>query len=291
MKSEIIVRENNRKYEEASPKGAAFLYENIIGRVVLSLANKRFISGVVGKYMNSKYSIKHIEPFIKSNKLDMKDYPKVDYSSFNDFFSRKIINGKRVASNKNNDFISPADSKLLVYKIEEDSTFNIKGKQYTLERMLRDKKLASEYSNGYCLVFRLSVDDYHRYSYIDDGVFLREKKINGLLHTVGPIAFDRYKVFCENQREYSVLNTKNFGQIVQMEVGALMVGKIVNHNYKTFKRGDEKGYFLFGGSTVIILVKDGIVEIDNDILGNSRNSIETKIKALETIGKKIRSKK
>jgi phosphatidylserine decarboxylase len=91
----------------------------------------------------------------------------------------------------------------------------------------------------------------------------------------------------QNQREYSILQTENFGKIVQMEVGAMMVGKIVNHNLKKFKRGIEKGYFLFGGSTVVLMIKEGIVEIDSDIIGNSRNSIETKVRALETIGRRI----
>lgn len=287
MKTEVIIRKNNKKYEEESPKGASFLYKNVVGNIVLSLANKRFVSRIVGKYMDSKYSIKYIEPFIKSNNIDMSDYPKESYKSFNQFFSRKIVNGKRPCSKSNNDLASPCDSKVLVYKIDDNLTFSIKGKKYTVERILRNKELACEYKNGYFLVFRLSVDDYHRYSYIDNGILLDSKKINGKFHTVGPIAFERFKVFCENQREYSILQTENFGKIVQMEVGAMMVGKIVNHNLKKFKRGMEKGYFLFGGSTVVLMIKEGIVEIDSDIIGNSRNSIETKVRALETIGRRI----
>lgn len=287
MKTQVVIRKNNKKYEEVSPKGASFLYDNIVGRCVLFFARKRFVSKLAGKYMDSKRSTLHISSFIKNNNIDMSDYPKVEYESFNDFFSRKIIPSKRTFSKSKNDLVSPADSKLLVYKITDDETFTIKGKEYTIESILRDKSLASKYKNGYLLVFRLSVDDYHRYSYIDNGELISEKQINGKFHTVGPIAFKRYKVFSENQREYSLLRTDNFGDIIQMEVGALMVGKIVNHGLDKFKRGDEKGYFLFGGSTIIIMIKDGVVEIDGDILANSRNSIETKIKALETIGRKV----
>lgn len=287
MKNEVIIRKNNKKYEEESPKGASFLYKNVVGNIVLSLANKRFVSRIAGKYMDSKYSVKYIEPFIKSNNIDMSDYPKESYKSFNQFFSRKIVSGKRPCSKVSGDLVSPCDSKVLVYKIDDNLSFSIKGKKYTVERILRDKVLANEYKNGYFLVFRLSVDDYHRYSYIDNGTLLDNKKINGRFHTVGPIAFEHFKVFCENQREYSVLQTENFDKIVQMEVGAMMVGKIVNHNLRKFKRGIEKGYFLFGGSTVVLMFKEGIVEIDSDIIGNSRNCIETKVKALETIGRRI----
>mgnify|MGYP004629050933 CR=1 FL=1 len=179
----------------------------------------------------------------------------------------------------------PKQGELIVYDIDSNTEIRIKGKTYTVKDLLRDKKLSLEYKNGKCLVFRLTVDDYHRYSFVDDGILIRQKKINGILHTVGPIAFRRYKVFKENQREYSILETKNFGQVIQMEVGALMVGKIVNHNKSEFKRGEEKGYFLFGGSTVVLLFKENVVEIDDDILDNSNKGLETKVKLGEIIGK------
>ena len=287
MKNEIIIRKNNKKIEERSPKGASFLYDNIFGRVVLYFARKRFVSRIAGKYMDTKLSCKHIDSFIKNNNINMSDYPEVEYKSFNEFFSRKIIPSKRNFSKKDTDFVSPADSKLLVYKIDENRTFTIKGKTYTIEEILRDEKLAKEYKNGYFLVFRLSVDDYHRYSFIDDGEVLSTKKITGTFHTVGPIAFKKYKVYSENHREYQVLKTKNFKDIIQMEVGALMVGKIVNHNITNFKRGDEKGYFLFGGSTIVIMVKENVIEIDNDILENSNKNIETKIQLGEKVGKRV----
>lgn len=287
MKSEVVIRKNNKKYEERSPKGASFLYDNIVGRVALYFARKRFVSLLAGKYMDTKLSCKHIDSFIKKNKIEMKDYPKVEYKSFNEFFSRKIIPSKRTFSKVSTDFIAPADSKLLVYKITDNRTFTIKEKDYTIEDILRDKELAKEYKNGYFLVFRLSVDDYHRYSFIDDGKVLKTKKITGTFHTVGPIAFKRYRVFSENNREYSLLRTQNFGDIIQMEVGALMVGKIVNHDITNFKRGDEKGYFLFGGSTIVIMVKENVITIDEDILKNSNNNVETKIQIGEKIGKKV----
>ena len=132
----------------------------------------------------------------------MDDYPKREYLSFNDFFTRKILKNKRPFSKKQNDLISVADSKLLVYEINDKTEMIIKNKKYTLKELLRDKNLAEEYKGGLCLVFRLTVDDYHRYSFVDDGNVIKSKKINGILHTVGPIAFRRYKVFKENQREY-----------------------------------------------------------------------------------------
>ncbi len=286
MKTQIVNRKDKEKYTEKSPLPATILYKTIIGGVVLAFATRKTVSKVSSIYMNSKSSVKRIDKFIKKNKINMDDYPKREYLSFNDFFTRKILKNKRPFSKKQNDLISVADSKLLVYEINDKTEMIIKNKKYTLKELLRDKNLAGEYKGGLCLVFRLTVDDYHRYSFVDDGNVIKSKKINGILHTVGPIAFRRYKVFKENQREYSVLNTKNFGKVIQMEVGALMVGKIVNYNIEKFHRGDEKGYFLFGGSTVVLIFKKDIVEIDEDILKNSSVGIETKVKLGETIGKK-----
>ena len=197
---------------------------------------------------------------------------------------------QRKFSGSKSDFCAPSDSKLTVYKIDNENEFIIKNKKYTIKTILRDEKLAEEYKNGYFLVFRLSVDDYHRYAYIDNGKMIKRKEINGKFHTVGPIAFEKHKVYEENQREYEVLKTENFGEIIQMEVGALMVGKIVNHKMKTFKKGDEKGYFLFGGSTIIILVKENILKIDDDILANSKKGIETKVKQGEKVARRIFTK-
>lgn len=283
--TKVVIRKTNEIIEEKSPKGANFLYKNLFGRVILSLATKRFVSSIAGWYLNRKKSTKYIKGFIESNNIDMSDYVERDYKSFNDFFSREIKPNKRIFSKDKKDFCAPSDSKLIVYKITKDQEFTIKGKKYTINRILRDSKIAEEYENGYFMVFRLSVDDYHRYAYIDNGRVLSNKKIKGKYHTVGPIAFERHKVYEENHREYDVLETENFGKIVQMEVGAMMVGKIVNHDKKTFKRAEERGYFLFGGSTIVIMVKDNVIKIDKDILDNSKKNIETKIKQGEKVAK------
>ena len=284
--TKVIDRRTNKIYEDSPPKGANFLYKNIFGRIVLKVANKRFVSNIGGYYLSRKRSTKYIKNFVKDNNIDMSEYEDVDYISFNDFFSRKIKDGKRKFTKDSTDFCSPSDSKLLVYKIE-DQEFTIKNKKYTLERILRDENLAKEYKNGYFLVFRLSVDDYHRYSYIDNGTLISKKNIKGVFNTVAPIAFDKHKVYEENHRMYEVLDTENFGKIVQMEVGALMVGRIVNHEKRNFTRGEEKGYFLFGGSTIVILVKENIIKIDKDILENSKENIETRVKLGERIAKRL----
>ncbi len=282
--SKIINRKTKEIIENKNPKGSYFLYSSFLGRFILKIVNKRFLSVFVGFFLNRRISKLLIKKFIKSNNLNMDEYEDVKYKSFNQFFSRKIKNGSRNFPKNKKELCSPADSKLLIYKINKDLKFIIKNKEYNIERILKDNELAKEFNNGYLLVFRLEVDDYHRYSYIDDGSVILRKKIKGLYNTVAPIAFDRFKVFEENIREYEVQDTNKFGRVIQMEVGAMFVGKIKNYYLENFKRGDEKGYFLFGGSTIIMIFKDKSITIDKDILENSKNNLETKIVLGEKIG-------
>ena len=128
------------------------------------------------------------------------------------------------------------------------------------------------------------MDDYHHYIFPDDGKILDTKYIDGRLHTVQPIAFKKYKVFHENSREITFLNCDNLGDICYIEVGALLIGKIVNINKTEFKKGEEKGHFEPGGSTVIMLINKDI-EINEKILENSKKGIETIVKMGQCIGK------
>ena len=135
------------------------------------------------------------------------------------------------------------------------------------------------------MIFRLEVNDYHRYCYIDSGVKSRNYRIDGELHTVNPIALGHYNIYKRNSREWTVLRTENFGDVTQIEVGAMFVGRIVNHHEKSrIRRGEEKGFFEFGGSTIVLLTERDRVEIDPDIMQNSADGFETVVKCGEKIG-------
>ncbi len=282
----VFDRKTNTCYEEENSKSLLFLYSHVFGRCILKILTRKFVSVLGGAYMDSGLSKYRIKKFIHKNKIDMSEYEDVDYKSFNDFFTRKIKNEKRLLTNKDDLFIAPADSKLTVYSIDKDTCFWVKNSCYTVSDLLKDESLAKQYEGGYCFVFRLGVTDYHRYSYVDDGKIISTKKIKGVFHTVQPLAFKKYKVFHENTREYQVLQTNHFKTIIQMEVGALMVGKICNKECSYFSKGEEKGYFCFGGSTIIILVEKDTVIVDPDILENSSKDIETRVQLFETIGRR-----
>lgn len=284
----IYDRKNKTFYEDKQYGGKAlnFLYGNILGRIILRL----FIAGKGYSRLNAKRnstrkSTEKIAPFVKEYGIVMSDFEDREYSSFSDFFTRKLADGKRVFSAEKNDLISVADSKLLCYRITDDGKIPIKNSIYTAREII-DEDLTTDFYGGYCLVFRLTVDDYHRYCFFDDGKLIRSKYIHGKLHTVSPISSKKYKVFSENFRSVSYIETENFGTCYQIEIGALLVGKIINYSAESFFKGEEKGYFEMGGSTCVVMVKKGTVTIDADILENSEKGIETKVLIGERIGKK-----
>ncbi len=263
------------------------LYNNFLGRVLLKFLTQPIVSRVAGWFMDSGLSVWLIKPFIKKNNIEVSQFENRKYKSYNDFFTRKTVAGSRTIDMNKNNLIAPCDSRLTIYKIGDKSIFNIKNSYYRLEDLLRDKPLAEKYRGGYCLIFRLSVDDYHRYCYIDDGVKNSNIHIKGVLHTVRPIALDKYNIYKENAREYTVLKTDNFGDVVQIEVGALMIGRIKNyHEDHQFTRGEEKGMFEFGGSTIVLLIEKNRVKIDSEVLKNTREGYETVVKLGMKIGVK-----
>lgn len=273
------------------PKGQAkslsFLYNTKVGRNCLKLLTKPAVSKISGRFLSTKFSARMIKGFVKKNNIDLSEYEQRKFNSYNDFFTRKILDNKRNVSLDKNVFISPCDAKLSAYNISEVSTFKIKDSYYTIQDLLAGNEIYKEYSNGVCLIFRLAVDDYHRYCYIDNGYKSTNIYIPGEFHTVQPIALGNYNIYKRNSREYTILHTENFSDIVQIEVGALLVGKIVNHHLEySFKKGEEKGMFEFGGSTIVLLIKENIVEIDKEIFDNTKKGLETIVKYGERIGTK-----
>lgn len=272
---------------EKDTAGANFLYHTAPGRLLLKLLIRPGVSRALGAFLDTGISRHLIGPFVKRTKLDLSDYPDIPYHSFNDFFTRRIKDGRRPMEMDDATLVAPCDGKLTVYPVTVDAVFHIKHSAYALKDLLRDESLAREFEGGTCLIFRLTPDDFHRYSFMDNGRILSSKAIPGVLHTVRPIAFRRYPVYLENAREYAVLETSNFGKVIQMEVGALFVGRIVNHPATTFARGQEKGKFEFGGSTIILLLQRGAAVIDEDLLENTRQNKESVVRLGARLGHKL----
>ena len=267
--------------------GLSLLYHSLPGRALLKVLTNPAVSNMAGHFMDSPYSKWIIPAFVRQNHIKLDDFEKTntkDYANFNEFFIRQIRRELRPLCTDPEKLASPCDGLLRVYPIREGMVIPVKESKYSIKSLLRDSELAAAYEGGYCLVFRLCVNHYHRYHFPDDGSLEICKKIPGILHTVQPIALLSTPVFTENSREYALLHTEHFGDVIQMEVGAMLVGRISNHLHKKrFARGEEKGYFQYGGSTVILLVQKDKVKIPKKVLRASGAGYEVNVKMGQAI--------
>lgn len=261
------------------------IYTSPVGRGIMKLFVNPIISKVGGLVLNSRLSTLLIPSFIKNNGIDLEDYVDQYYNSYNEFFMRQIKKEKRPIDDSEDTIILPSDGKVSVYPVSDKLVVTIKNSNYTVTSLLRNKELAKQYRGGYLVIVRLTVDDYHRYCYPVDGSKGKNIHIKGILHTVNPIANDYVKIYKENSREYTVIKTQKFGDIIQMEVGALMVGKISNyHQELEVTKGQEKGRFEFGGSSIVLLFDSHKVKIDNELLINTKSGYETMMRMGQVIG-------
>ena len=269
-----------------------FLYNNSFGeKMVLPLVKQSFITKLYGKMMNSSSSTNRIQAFIDSLNIDMSEFKKEakEFKSFNDFFYRELKEGVR---NIEEGLVSPGDGRILAFeKISQVNSFYIKGREFTLKEFLKDDELTDKYKNASMIILRLAPEDYHRYHFPFKGIPSKSKEIKGMYYSVSPIGLrDNFtKVFYENKKEICRLTTENKGEILIIPVGATMVGSL-NSTYKpntVVEKGEEMGYFAFGGSTIVLLFDSAYFKIDEDLLENTKNNLETFVRMGEKIGSVI----
>ena len=252
------------------------------------MINSPFFSQLAGVYCDSRLSKSRISGIIKQLDIDESEFrdPVESFKSFNDFFIRKLKKECRPFDLDPEKLVSPADCRLMVYpELKKDTLIPVKGIEYSI-----DKLLAAEYSlfhNGAVAVLRLNPSDYHRFHFPTDGTPSQPKEIPGSLFSVSPVALKRrLSILWENKRMLTEIETGPFGKILYTEVGASCVGTIHQtfQPGKSIKKGDEKGYFSFGGSCIAIFFEKGRIVFDEDLIENSRNGFETKANMGESLG-------
>ncbi|MFA5973019.1 MAG: phosphatidylserine decarboxylase [Lentimicrobiaceae bacterium] len=286
---QYYVRESGQLKTEkvAGEKWLVWLYYNPIGEATLwALAKRKLVSAIYGTMMDRPSSAKKIHPFIEDFDIDMSIAQKQEFNNFNDFFTRKLKADARPVDTSSTSVVSPADGKILAYADISNSDFIIKGYRFNVSSFLDNPDLAQKYHDGALLIIRLAPFDYHRFHFPVSGNVSLNKKIDGDYYSVNPFALrKKAEIFCLNKREYTILSNPLFGDVVMAEVGATMVGSIV----QTFKgsyvnKGEEKGYFKFGGSTVVLLFEKSKIQVDKDLLINTAKGYETTVKMGERIG-------
>lgn len=283
-------RETGRLEDEAifGEGFVRFAYDNAVGRLLTSgLLVRGPFSKAYGAYQSTRWSARAVPKFIRRFGIRIEEYEDRPFGSFNDFFTRRFRPGARPFAPRPA-FPAFAEGRYFAYEaLSEATRFPIKGMVLDATSLLGDVAMARAFAGGPAFVARLCPTDYHRFHYPDAGKVLERRRVAGPLHSVALVALRRKPdVLCTNERRVAILETETLGKLAYVEVGALCVGKIVetDPSRDTFSRGDEKGYFHFGGSTVVVLGEPGRFRPDPDLLEKTREGFETFIRLGERIG-------
>jgi len=252
-----------------------FLYGTVPGRLFLKVIMKLRLDRVVARFLWTRLSRPLVGWYVRHNKIAVSPEEIKSFRSFRDLFVRTRDYVPIDVTPEH--LISPCDGWLSAYKINEYSQFSIKNSYYRIRDFLQDESLEQNYQNGICLVFRLSASDYHHYCYIDDGRQGPNHFIEGQLHSVQPIACEHFPIFTLNRRSWCLMDTDHFGPVIQTEIGALVVGGIVNAPEGPMGRGQEKGHFDLCGSTIVLLVEPGRIELLPELAAQVDTGRETRV--------------
>ncbi|MCB9062102.1 MAG: phosphatidylserine decarboxylase [Halobacteriovoraceae bacterium] len=288
-KDELIQKEN--VYGETFVN---WLYDTKLGQTLSPLVTGPLLSKFYGLIQSSSFSKFKVDSFIKEFNINMDEFvpeanigAKYPYSNFNSFFIRKFKSGVRDFKKDSNILPAFAEARYFGYEdISEKSIYPVKNKFLSPDQMIASSKWEGVFSNGPLLIARLCPVDYHRFHFPVDGKFLDSFRIHGQYHSVNPIALKKKdNIFLMNERQINILETSDFGKLAYIEVGAICVGKIIQTFMgEKFKRGGEKGYFLFGGSTVILIGEKGKWKPSQDIIENTKKGLETYIQLGDEVG-------
>lgn len=259
-----------------------FLYHTVPGRAMLKTVTNPVVSEVNAWRERSPVSVNRIQPFIERYHIDLSECEKKSFQSFDDFFTRKRPYHTEA---QEDELIAVADARLLSRPVSDNLVVRVKNSSYTLRELVGCSYDMSRYKGGTCLIYRLAMEDYHRYVYLDEGRVGKQVTIPGRLHTIRPVSV-KCRAYSSNHRVCTRLHTAHFGDVLQIEVGALLVGKIQNHPIKRFNRLQEKGFFRYGGSTILQFFEPGVIVLDEDIRSQSMKGVEVLVHIGESIGKK-----
>lgn len=250
-----------------------FAYASRLGSLLLFVAaRRRWFSRLCGIWMRRAASRSRIQPFIDSYGLDPSEFLRQpeEFTSFNDFFIRELKPAARPIDAHPSTAVFPADGRHLGFAdVSRAESIVVKGQRFDLPALLGDAALAERHRGGAAVVSRLCPVDYHRFHFPADGVAAPPRLLPGPLYSVSPIALRRrIRILFENQRCITRLESERFGLVTIVEVGATCVGSIVStfRPHERVAKGAEKGYFQFGGSSMITLFEPGRIGLDADLL-------------------------
>ena len=273
--------------------GESFLrwaYETAPGLVTVeAIAKRAFFSRLYGWRMKRRRTRERIPDFLEQYGIDPAEFAEApeSFESFNDFFIRQLKPEARPIDSAEEAIVFPADGRHLGFPdVSEVDAIFAKGQRFDLPGLLGDAELARKYEGGAAVISRLCPVDYHRFHFCASGTAGTPSLINGVLSSVNPIALSRnIGILVENKRVVTLLETERAGRIAVLEIGASNVGSIIQTSKPgPVAKGDEKGYFEFGGSMTILLFEHGKVRLADDLVEQSAAGRELYAKMGDRLG-------
>jgi phosphatidylserine decarboxylase len=266
-----------------------WVYESALGGLLRrSMLTRLAPSKAYGMWQSSSFSKRAIPGVVKQLSIDMEEciVPDGGFTSFNDFFTRRLKPAARPVVADPRRLASPADGRTFAYvDVQGDTLLPAKGHKVSLRDLLADDAEAARFAGGTVIIVRLCPADYHRFHFPCAGVATPSRTIAGPLESVSPIALTRgHAILDNNKRDVAYIDSPEFGRVAYLEIGAMFVGSIVQtYRPGPVAAGDEKGCFEFGGSTVILVLEPGRVKVDADLVDSTRAGREVLLRMGEGI--------
>lgn len=272
-----------------------WIYGTSTGRAALHVLIKRGVfSSLLGWMKNRPSSARSIPSFVEEYDINMEESLKGigEFRHFNDFFYRRLKPGARPLAGGEETAVFPADARHMGWeRADRISGVFVKGQSFDLPGLLGSGPLAERYAEGAVVLSRLCPTDYHRFHFPVSGVPGPWERLGGPLASVSPYCLrHRLAWLWTNKRNLTLIQSESWGQVAMLEVGATGVG-LIEETYVPevpAPRGAEKGYFAFGGSTVMCFFEPDRIRLAPDLLEKTAEGMELFARQGDAMGVAVR---
>src|SRR3954452_24578673 len=283
----VFDRRYNRLFQEFMDDSTSTYESKPHRSIVQWITSSPTVDWAIAAYQNTGFSARKIEPFIRKHHIDMSEFEPGPFDSYAAFFERRFLPGKRTFPAATGEMCAFAEARYFAWeRLAPDQRFPVKGSSLDAETLLGSASRATAFEGGPVILARLSPVDYHHLHYVDDGMTLETDRLGKKLWTVNKNALQAQPdILFRNERSIQLLETRHFGRLGFVEIGALTVGRVVQQHdiKKPFRRGDEKASFRFGGSAVVMFGEPDRWCPSRDLLERTQDGVETLVRLGEVI--------
>jgi phosphatidylserine decarboxylase precursor len=232
-----------------------------------------------GSFLDTPASATGIDTFLAATSYNIDDYVQgpSGWQTFNQFFAREVKSGRRPVAEPRDDkvVVSPADAVFMgQWQIDEDSNIRVKGVNWAIAELLDGSPYREAFEGGIYTHSFLYIDDYHRYHVPVAGTVKEVRNISGRVYmdvfreedgTLNVVDGDTYQF--NQERGLVVIDSPQVGLVAVLPIGMAYVSSV---NLTTevgaeLRKGDPFGYFMFGGSDIVMVFQDRKLLLDAEV--------------------------